>query len=55
MHFVATGIMETIILSRIVNEVLPCFVNFSFDVDGLRYRASRNAVAGVKVFCEVGQ
>jgi len=54
-NFFSTGIVETIILHGIVNEVMPYFVNFSFDMGWLWYRSSRNAVAGVKVFCEVGQ
>lgn len=55
MNFVATGLVKNHILSGIVNEVLPYFVNFSFDLDELRYRSSRNAVAGIRAFCEVGQ
>lgn len=55
MHFVATGLVKTILLSGIGNKVLPSFVNFSLDLDGLRYRSSRNAAAVVGVFCEVGQ
>ena len=31
-NFISTGIVETIILHGIVNEVLPYFVNFSFDM-----------------------